>query len=137
LTFLNFADKLLEHTRGGKIMKNRIREALSIRNMKQIELVEKTGLDKGAVSNYVNNKYQPKQNALFQLAKVLDVNEIWLAGYDVPMERNVVDKNSSETAALLDKILRDREFYQLVVNLARLNDNQLTIITKMVNELAK
>lgn len=118
-------------------MKNRIREALSIRKMKQIELVEKTGLDKGAVSNYVNNKYQPRQTTLFQLAKVLDVNEIWLAGYDAPMERNVVDKNSSETAALLDKILRDKDFYQLVVKLARLNDNQLTIIKKTINEFVK
>jgi transcriptional regulator with XRE-family HTH domain len=118
-------------------MKNRIREALSIRNMRQVDLVEKTGLDKGAVNHYVNNKYQPKQQALLSIAKALDVNEIWLAGYDVPMERNVVDKNSSEVAALFDRILRDKELYNLTVKLTKLNDNQLTIITKMVNELVK
>jgi transcriptional regulator with XRE-family HTH domain len=118
-------------------MKNRIRDALSIRNMRQVDLVEKTGLDKGAVNHYVNNKYQPKQQALLSIAKALDVNEIWLAGYDVPMERNVVDKNSSEVAALFDRILRDKELYNLTVKLTKLNDNQLTIITKMVNELVK
>jgi transcriptional regulator with XRE-family HTH domain len=118
-------------------MKNRIREALSIRNMRQVDLVEKTGLDKGAVNHYVNNKYQPKQQALLSIAKALDVNEIWLAGYDVPMERNVVDKNSSEVAALFDRILRDKELYNLTVKLTKLNDSQLTIVIKMVNEFVK
>ena len=118
-------------------MKNRIREALSIRGMRQVDLVEQTGLDKGAINHYVNNKYQPKQQALLSMAKALDVNEIWLAGYDVPMERNVVDKNSSEVAALFDRILRDKKLYTLTLNLTKLNDSQLTIITKMVNELVK
>lgn len=118
-------------------MKNRIREALAIRNMRQVDLVEQTGIDKGAINHYVNNKYQPKQHALMSMAKALDVNEIWLAGYDVPMERNVVDKNSSEVANLFDRILRDKKLYQLTLNLTKLNDSQLTIITKMVNELVK
>lgn len=118
-------------------MKNRIREALSIKNMRQVDLVEKTGLDKGAINHYVNNKYQPKQQALLSIAKALDVNEMWLAGYNVPMDRNVVDKNSSEVAALFDRMLRDKELYQLAVKLTKLNDSQLTIITKMVNELVK
>lgn len=118
-------------------MKNRISEALSIRNMKQVELVEKTGIEKSAINHYVKQRYQPKQKALFAMAEALDVNEIWLAGYDVPMERNVVDKNSSEVAALFDRILRDKKLYNLTLNLTKLNDNQLTIITKMVNELVK
>ena len=118
-------------------MKNRIREALSIRNMKAVELAEKCGIDKSAITNYVKQKYQPKQQGLLKMAAVLDVNEMWLAGYDVPMERNVVDKNSSEVAALFDRILRDKKLYTLTLNLTKLNDNQLTIITKMVNELVK
>ena len=118
-------------------MKNRIREALALRNMRQVDLVEKTGLDKGAINHYVNNRYQPKQNALFAMAKALDVNEIWLAGYDVPMDRNVVDKNSREVAALFDRILRDKALYDLTLNITKLNDSQLTIIKNMVNELVK
>ena len=118
-------------------MKNRVREALVLRNMKQAELAERSGVDKGAINNYVNNKYQPKQQALLSMAKVLNVNEMWLAGYDVPMERNVVDKNSSEVAILFDKLLRDKKLYNLTVNLTKLNDSQLTIIIKMVNELVK
>jgi transcriptional regulator with XRE-family HTH domain len=118
-------------------MKNRIREALSIRNMKQVELQEKSGVDKGAINHYIKQRYQPKQQALFAMAKALDVNEMWLAGYDVPMERNVVNKNSSEVASLFDRILRDKKLYTLTVKLTKLSDSQLTIITKMVNELVK
>jgi transcriptional regulator with XRE-family HTH domain len=137
LTFLNLIDTLLEHNIGGKIMKNRIREALSIRNMKQVELQEKSGVDKAAINHYIKQRYQPKQQALFAMAKALNVNEMWLAGYDVDMERNVVDKNSSEVAALFDRILRDKKLFNLTLNLTKLNDSQLTIITKMVNELVK
>jgi transcriptional regulator with XRE-family HTH domain len=118
-------------------MKNRIREALSIRNMRQVDLVEKTGIDKAAINNYVNNNYQPKQKALFAMAKALDVNEMWLAGYNAPMERDVADRNSKEVAALFDRILRDKQLYKLAINLTKLNDSQLSIISKMVNELVK
>ena len=44
LTFLNLTDKLLSHNIGGKIMKNRVREALVLRNMKQAELAERSGI---------------------------------------------------------------------------------------------
>jgi transcriptional regulator with XRE-family HTH domain len=137
LTFLNFIDKLLKHNIGGKIMKNRISEALSIRNMKQVELVEKTGIEKSAINHYVKQRYQPKQQALLKMAKALDVNEMWLAGYNAPMERNIADKNSSEVAALFDRILRDKQLYNLAINLTKLNDSQLTIVVKMVNEFVK
>ena len=118
-------------------MKNRISEALSIRNMKQVELVEKTGIEKSAINHYVKQRYQPKQQALLKMAKALDVKEMWLAGYNAPMERNIADKNSSEVAALFDRILRDKQLYKLAINLTKLNDSQLTIVIKMVNEFVK
>ena len=66
---------------------SRIREALNLRGMKQVELVEKTGLGKSAISQYCSGRYTPKQNATHLIAKALDVSEAWLMGYDVPMER--------------------------------------------------
>ena len=118
-------------------MKNRVREALALRNMKQVELSERSGLDKAAINQYVNNKYQPKQKALYSMAKVLNVNEMWLAGYDVTMERDVVDRSSKEVATLLDKILRDKKLYDLTLNLTKLNDKQLLIVINTVNEFVK
>lgn len=68
---------------------NRLNEAMRIRNFKQVDLVERTGLTKSAISQYVSGIYEPKQKALYLLAKALNVNEAWLMGYDVPMERHI------------------------------------------------
>ncbi|MBQ9942432.1 MAG: helix-turn-helix domain-containing protein [Christensenellaceae bacterium] len=65
---------------------SRLREALSLRNMKQIELSEHTGINKGAISSYLSGKYEPKQHNISLMAKALDVSEGWLMGQDVPMQ---------------------------------------------------
>lgn len=70
-----------------KTIAERIREGMEIRNLKQVDIVEKTGINKGALSSYLSGKYQPKQNNIYLIAKALDVNEAWLMGHDVPMER--------------------------------------------------
>lgn len=69
----------------------RLKEAMRIRNMKQVDLVRATGLAKGGISNYVTGRYEPKSDVISKLAKALDCSEMWLWGYDVPMER---EKNS-------------------------------------------
>lgn len=64
---------------------NRIKEALQAKNMKAIELSKKTGISKSMISEYLHDKYTPKQNNLFLIAKALGVSPAWLMGYDVPM----------------------------------------------------
>ena len=65
----------------------RITEGMALRGLKQVDLVERTGISKGALSSYISGRYIPKQNNTFLIAKALDVNEAWLMGADVPMER--------------------------------------------------
>lgn len=127
---------------GGKYMsetnaRNRIREALQIRNMKQVELAEKTGIAKGTINNWLNNRYQPKQKALMKMAKVLEVSELWLAGYNVPLERPTEQKKSDELAQLIHSIRNDTELRDLFFSICSLNDDQRNTITSMVNELSK
>ena len=64
----------------------RIKEGMALRGLKQVDLVERTGISKGALSSYISGRYIPKQNNTFLIAKALDVNEAWLMGA-VPMER--------------------------------------------------
>lgn len=40
---------------------NRLNEAIRIRNIKPIELSEKTGIDKSKISSYMNGRYKAKQ----------------------------------------------------------------------------
>lgn len=66
----------------------RLHKGMELRSLKQVDIVEKTGINKGALSSYLSGKYAPKQNNIHLLAKALDVNEAWLMGHDVPIERN-------------------------------------------------
>ena len=67
---------------------NRLNTAMRIRNIKATELSERTGISKSSLSEYINGKYEAKQDGVYLLAKALNVNEAWLMGLDVPMERN-------------------------------------------------
>ena len=66
----------------------RIKKAMTLRGLTQSDIVEKTIIKKSALSQYINGKITPRQNAVEELSKVLNVSEPWLMGYDVPMERN-------------------------------------------------
>ena len=73
----------------------RLRIALDFRNMKATELSELTGINKSTISQYLSKEYEPKRERIELFAKTLNVNEVWLTGYDVPMEINSSDKNDS------------------------------------------
>ena len=75
---------------------DRIKQALELRNMKQVELVAKTGIDKSQISSYLSGKYKPKQENLSLIAMALEVDEYWLMGQDVPMERVVTGEEAIE-----------------------------------------
>ena len=65
----------------------RLKTALEIREIKQTELVKRTGIGKSSISTYLSGEYEPKQGNIYKIAKALDVNEAWLMGFDVEMER--------------------------------------------------
>ena len=66
---------------------SRFQKALELRNMKQADIVEKTGIGKSSISTYLNGEYEPKQRNIYKIAKALDVSEAWLMGYTDNMER--------------------------------------------------
>lgn len=71
---------------------DRLNEAMSIRDMKAVDLVKKTGLTKQQISHYRKGMYEAKQQGIYALSKALDVSEAWLMGFDVPMERTPDDE---------------------------------------------
>ena len=76
----------------------RLKEAMHIRQLKQADLARMTGLAKGGISNYVTGRYEPKSDVISKLAKALNCSEMWLWGYDVPMDRK--EKNTPEEPKL-------------------------------------
>lgn len=65
-----------------------------MRGMKQIELATLSGISKYSISHYLKGDWEGKQDAVYELARVLDVSEAWLMGYDVPPERKTVAKGA-------------------------------------------
>jgi len=117
--------------------KNRVEEALALRGWDQVDLVEKTGIKKASINSWVKQRWQPKQESLLKMARALDVSEMWLAGYDVPMERPIAQVKMDELAQLIHIIRKDERLTNLVVNISKLNEAQLTTVESMVNELIK
>ena len=57
---------------------SRLREALIKADMSASDLSRNSGVGKSDISNYLNNKYLPKQDKVYLLAKALNVNPGWL-----------------------------------------------------------
>ena len=65
----------------------RMKKAMEIRNLKQVDIVNATKIGKSAISQYLSGEFTPKQVNTYLIADALNVNEAWLMGFDVPMER--------------------------------------------------
>ncbi|HZK58076.1 MAG TPA: S24 family peptidase [Clostridia bacterium] len=71
----------------------RLKEAMDIRNIRQVELVEKTKISKSAISQYLSGAFVPKQKNTYKIAEALNVDPVWLMGKDVSMERKDYSEN--------------------------------------------
>lgn len=97
------------------IISDRIKEAMSIKNMKQTDLVEKTGISKGALSSYIAGRYIPKQTNTYKIAKALEVDVSWLMGNDVPMEPKISGiLTNYELASISNKLRTDQNAQKLM-----------------------
>ena len=103
----------------------RLKMALSIRNMTQSELCQKTKIPKSALSEYIKGLYDPKQDRLLILSEALNVDPVWLMGFDVPMEKE--NKKSSPH----DPTLTEGE--KLMLDLFRqIPENQQPVVLAMI-----
>lgn len=118
-------------------IQNRIKEALSLRGMKQVELAEKSGLNQQKINPWINQRWQPKQDSLYKMAKVLDVSELWLAGYDVAMERPKEQKKMDQLAESILRLKADKRYIELVNKIVKLDDDQLSLVENLINQLVK
>lgn len=81
-----------------KEIKDRLRLALSKRDVSSKELSDKTGIPKSSISQYMSGYTKPKQDRIFLICKALNINEAWLLGYDVPMDGEIVAKSEYESS---------------------------------------
>ena len=116
----------------------RLNQALVLRNMKQVDLVEKTSLDKTLINKYICGVANARQQNLTLLANALDVNEIWLMGYDVPKDRNLC-VSSPDELDLDDSIVLKygSSSVELLKNYVKLNDIGKRKLIENLSDLTK
>lgn len=78
---------------------DRLKTALSIRNMSAAELSRIIGVNEGTISNYKKGLYEPKQRRLEKIANALYVSIPWLMGADVPMDRDIYNNINDDYAS--------------------------------------
>lgn len=70
----------------------RLEIALQYRNMKPVELHEKTNISESLISKYLSGNAIARQRKISLISEALNVSPIWLMGYDVPMEEIKTDE---------------------------------------------
>ena len=65
----------------------RLQEALTAKDMIPQELADKTRIGKASISQYLNGQHKPSNLSAGKMAEVLDVDPLWLMGFDVPMRK--------------------------------------------------
>lgn len=101
---------------------NRITQILNIRGLKAQDLVEKTGINKSSISQYVNGNHCPSNDKAQLMADVLKVNPLWLMGFDVEMESSINEEKERE-----EKFIQ--LYHALDENQRQVVDNMLTVLT--------
>ena len=99
-----------------QIFAERLNKALKDKNMKQVDLLNKATemgikLGKSQISQYVSGKTFPRDNVLKFLAKILEVEEAWLAGADSTynMEEKVTPMYVGDSVSSKDSKILNNE----------------------------
>ena len=105
-----------------KLTAKRIQLALSNANMKPQELANLSGVKKASISQYVNGSHVPGNINAGKMGAVLNVNPLWLMGFDAPMER----KNNSTKA--------EKDF-DILYKFSMLNERDKKIVSDMIDSM--
>jgi phage repressor protein C with HTH and peptisase S24 domain len=92
---------------------------MSKQNLRQVDILEKTKtlsqnmgpkISKADLSQYVNDKVEPRQDKLYILAQALNVSEAWLMGFDVPLvKQDTQNKNFQNINTIYEQLESDRK----------------------------
>jgi transcriptional regulator with XRE-family HTH domain len=118
---------------------NRLKIAMEEAGKRQTDLVRETGIDKGAMSNYLKGKYEPKQDVVNRLAIALGVSEMWLWGYDCKKERvqEEIKKEPMKMAQIHIEMVEDIDLSDLFQDFKLLDARERKIVKDLAHSLAE
>jgi len=99
----------------------RIKELRVQAGWKQVDLAEKTGIDRNMISYYENGKYLPSADALLKIAEIFDVSIDYLLIED--MQKKPLRQSF------------DPEMLKYINDINRLDDKDRDMVKHMINSL--
>lgn len=105
--------------------------------MSQVDISKASGLSKGSISSYISGRYEPRGDRIFLLANALNVNPVWLSGFDASMLlASEVDVNkATDIANIADKLQCDPDFFELVSKIYDMTPEQRRVVKTLVDNI--
>ena len=115
----------------------RLQIAMDKKKIKQIDLARVADVNQGALSRYLKGSYEPKSATIYKLALALDVSDMWLEGYDVPMERSQKQKEIDFKNNLYKKIAQDMDLLKTISQYYNLPEEKQKTIRDLVDQMSR
>lgn len=62
----------------------RLKKAIKDKGITQTVLAYRLGVDRSQITNWIKERYEPRDEAKEKIAQILEVSEAWLSGYETP-----------------------------------------------------
>lgn len=119
------------------LLKDRLKEALEKREKKAADLSKDLNIPKSAISQYLSGKSQNMDSdRMYSICRYLNVNEAWMLGFNVPMDREMKKKNDTMTD-IVQRMRMDYDFFSLVEQLHSLDEDQMNGVKQMLSAFLK
>lgn len=123
----------------GKVaeLRDRLQEAMKDRGLRPIDLSNMTDVPKSMISYYLTGRNVPKADRVYKFAQVLEVNEAWLMGFDVPKVRTAEQKKNDDLVKVIAQLRKDPEFFEIVSMFAELPASEYASVKGIISALGK
>ena len=106
----------------------RLNEALQNAGITAQELSRRSGVNKASISQYRNGTHAPSNISAGKMAEVLNVNPLWLMGFDTPEKQDMAIKGIHSMYIMeSDNVRKNLEKYD-TYSLERINAEILRIL---------
>ena len=81
----------------------RMKLTMQEKQITQAELSKRTGIRASSISDYLNNRYEPKQDKIYLIAEALNVDPAWLSGREIEHKTISPDISSIKNIVPIEK----------------------------------
>lgn len=116
----------------------KLKETMLNRGITQSDLSTMTSIRASSISDWLNDKYSPKQDKIAIIAKALNVSPAWLMGYDdISNEESKGYYDDPEVAQLANQIKNDPELRILLDAKRSLSKEDMESVINITKSLLK